>query len=370
MSGPAPIRHVLLLAQVEPPIHGQAIMASLLAREAARWEDCRFTVVNAAYATDRAGLGGFSFGKVLRWFGYLVRVTKEIVFQGVDTVVMTHAFFKGPFLKDSAFVWLVKGLLRKRLFAWVHMDPSRLGFGSLPGWLARHAEATLQLPDRWVACSPALTYGWPREIPADKATAVCNGIPDPAGDKLATPADSKRVVFLSAMTEEKGWRELFEVGRRLCAESVDLEIAFYGGAGAGETEESLQRFFVNGPFPDRMTWYGATWGEDKAAALRAGAVFCLPSWTEAFPLAVLDAMAFGLPVIATRVGGVADAVVPGNGGWLVPARDEAALEAALREALGSSAQRRTMGEFNRARFLENFSVEAFGRAWHRLIQAA
>ncbi|MGC4016787.1 MAG: glycosyltransferase family 4 protein [Luteolibacter sp.] len=345
-------------------------MASLLAREAARWDDCRFTVINAAYATDRAGLGGFSFGKVLRWLGYLARVAKQIAFDGVDTVIMTHAFFKGPFLKDSAFVWLVKGLFKKRLLAWVHMDPSRLGFDTLSGSLKRYVEATLEMPDHWIACAPALTGDWPQEIPAEKTAAICNGIPDSTGDRLAAPAESQRVVFLSAMTEEKGWRELFEVGRRLCTEFPALEVAFYGGAGAGETDESLRQHFSNGPFPDRMTWHGATWGEDKAAALRAGAVFCLPSWTEAFPLAVLDAMAFGLPVIATRVGAVADAVIPESGGWLVPVRDKEALEIALREALTSADQRRAMGAFNRARFLGNFSVEAFGRAWHRLLLAA
>lgn len=361
------IRHGVLLAQVDPPIHGQAIMSALLAKESEGWQDFRFTVINAAYATDRASLGGFSFGKVLRWISFLARVTKELSFGKADTVVMTHSFFRGPFLKDSAFVWLVKRLFGRRLFVWVHMDPSRLGWETLPDVFHRHAVRTLALPDRWVACSPALTAGWPDEFPRDRVTSICNGIPDPAEGRLASPGDGRHIVFLSAMTEEKGWKELFRTASRLCGEDPLLRVSFYGSPGAGEDEESLRAAFAAGTHPDRITWKGAVWDDAKAEALRAADLFCFPSWTEAFPLAVLDAMAFGLPVVASDVGGVHDALSAGEGAWLIPPRDEAALESALREALASPSRLREMGARNRARFLERFNASAFGRAWHDLL---
>lgn len=368
MTGLSPSRHILLFAQIDPPLHGQAIMAALLASEASHWSDMRFSVINAVYASDRAALGGFSIGKVFRWISYLARVTTKVVFGRVDTVIMPHAFFRGPFLKDSAFVWLLKKLLHRKLLIWLHMDPNRLQLATLPGGFRRYVGRTLALPDRWVACAPALTATWPAEIPADRAVSVCNGIPDPATAGQADPGNNHRIVFLSAMTEEKGWQELFRVGEKLCDEDGDLEVAFYGGAGAGQTEDSLRARFSRGRHPDRITWRGAAWGETKADALRSAGVFCFPSWTEAFPLAVLDAMAFGLPVVSSDVGAVKNALVPGEGGWLIPARDEAALESGLREALASRDQRARMGAFNRARFLSNFSVKAFGEAWHRLLQ--
>lgn len=341
-------------------------MASLLVEEAARWPLIDLSVINAVYATDRAQLGSFSIAKSFRWFGYLSRVAAKVVFGRVDTVIMTHAFFRGPFLKDSAFMWLVKGLLRRKLLCWVHMDPRRLGLGRA-GWFDRYARRSLRLPDRWVACAPGLARIWPEEMPVELRTSVCNGLPDPAEGRQASPADHKRVVFLSSMTEEKGWRELFNLGERLCDEDPDLEIAFYGDAGAGETESSLRQVFAHGRWPNRIVWNGPAWGEAKAIALQSAGVFCFPSWTEAFPLAVLDAMAFGLPVITTDVGAISDALVPQEGGWLIPSRDESALEAALREALSQPDLRKRMGLFNRARFVERFSVRAFGDSWNQLL---
>jgi glycosyltransferase involved in cell wall biosynthesis len=341
-------------------------MASHLVHEAARWPTVDLSVINAVYATDRAQLGSFSIGKSLRWFRYLIQVTAKVVMNRVDTVVMTHAFFRGPFLKDSAFMWLIKGLLRRKLLCWVHMDPRRLGLGKA-FWFDQYANRSMRLPDRWVACAPSLAHIWPSEMPPEKRAAVCNGLPDPAGGRQASPANSKRIVFLSSMTEEKGWRELFDLGERLCDEDADLEVAFYGDAGAGETETSLRQVFENGRWPQRIVWNGPAWGEAKATALQSAGIFCFPSWTEAFPLAVLDAMAFGLPVIASDVGAISDALIPQEGGWLIPSRDEQALEASLREALSQPDLRKRMGLFNRARFIEHFSVQAFGNSWNQLL---
>lgn len=361
------IRRVLLLGQVSPPIHGQAMMTAELARQAATWPGFEVRVVNALYASERADLGGFSLGKLWRWMCYLSRVAWHCSAGRVSLVVMTHSFFRGPFLKDSAFVWLVRFLLRRKIIVWVHMDPSRLGFGTLPGWFRSHAERTLRRADGWVACAPRLLETWPAEFPRPKLSAVCNGIQDPSAGRLARPGQGRRIVFLSSMTEEKGWRELFRVAEELCGESSDWVFDFHGGPGAGETAESLAAHFAAGLFPERVKWHGPVWGEEKQHAMAEADLFCFPSWTEAFPLAVLEAMAFGLPVIASDVGGVADALVAGEGGWLLRPRDETAMASALREAFGNPSRLSAMGAANRERFERRFSDKAFGDSWRDLI---
>jgi len=362
-------RRVLLVAQTSPPIHGQAMMAAELARQAGTWPGIEMVVINAVYAKERADLGGFSLGKVSRWLAYLARVLWHCTAGRVELVVLTHSFFRGPFLKDSVFIWLVRAVLRRKMIVWVHMDPSRLGFGSLPAWLEGYAARTLRMPNCWVACAPKLLQTWPADFPRERLTAVCNGIPDPAAGGLAKPGTGRRVVFLSAMTAEKGWRELFRVAEKLCAENEPWRFDFHGGPGAGETAESLTAFFAAGRFPERVVWHGAAWGEAKRQALTNADLFCFPTWSEAFPLAVLEAMAFGLPVVASDVGGIADALVAGDGGWLLPPKDEAALARALREAFADPSRLATMGAANRRRFEQRFSASAFGDAWRELIVA-
>lgn len=87
-------------------------------------------------------------------------------------------------------------------------------------------------------------------------------------------------------------------------------------------------------------------------------IFCLPSDFEGTPNAILEAMAAGLPVVATRVGGIPQVIEHGVTGLLVPPRDEDALSAALRQLLSDPAAARQMGQAARARVEREFSPRA------------
>jgi glycosyltransferase involved in cell wall biosynthesis len=86
-------------------------------------------------------------------------------------------------------------------------------------------------------------------------------------------------------------------------------------------------------------------------------VFVLPSLEEGFPMAALDAMAAGLPVVATAVGGIPEIVEDGRTGWLVPPGHPGALGERIRLLLRNPDTRRAMGAAGRARVREHFSAE-------------
>lgn len=90
---------------------------------------------------------------------------------------------------------------------------------------------------------------------------------------------------------------------------------------------------------------------------RLFSVMVLPSSIEGFSLAILEAMASGVPVIASDAGGNAEAVVEGETGFLFPPADPAPLGAALRALYADRARARAMGERSRARLLEHFTIE-------------
>ena len=86
-------------------------------------------------------------------------------------------------------------------------------------------------------------------------------------------------------------------------------------------------------------------------------MFVLPSAWEAFPLAILDAMACGVPQVATDVGGTAEAVLDGETGLLVAPGDPAALAERIAELLLDPERRERMGEAARARHGERFAAD-------------
>ncbi len=357
---------ILFLAQISPLIHGQAMMSAQLAALINQWSDTRLITINTCYAQQRSELGGFSLLKFWRWLWFLMRAFWHCVTGSVDTMVMTHSFFRGPFIKDSAFLWLGR-LMNKTLVVWVHMDPNRLEMNQAPAWFAAYARRVLTLPDYWVACAPSLPKQWPKEFEHEKIRSICNGIED-VSQKFERPKlDCLHVAYLSAMTEEKGWRDLFAVAESLCAKFANIVFDFYGGPGAGESEESLREAFANVSNPSRILWHGGVYDEAKSQVLSQADVFCLPSWTEAFPLAVLEAMSYGVPVIATQVGGIPDAVQDGINGWLYPARDREALENIIVEAILDPEKLKIMGKKNRLDFTQKFSLAEFDRSWKNFL---
>ena len=87
-------------------------------------------------------------------------------------------------------------------------------------------------------------------------------------------------------------------------------------------------------------------------------MFVLPTWREGFPNVVLEAMAAGLPVVATPVGAIPEAIREGEEGFLVPVQDAPALTAALRRLIDDPALRLALGAKARKRAVEVFSIEA------------
>jgi glycosyltransferase involved in cell wall biosynthesis len=102
---------------------------------------------------------------------------------------------------------------------------------------------------------------------------------------------------------------------------------------------------------------------DVPGQLASSDVFVLASNSEGMPMSVLEAMAAGLPVVASAVGGVPELVAEAETGFLVPPRDVDALAAALQRVLADPELRRSLGAAAHARASERFDVEPF-RAAH------
>jgi glycosyltransferase involved in cell wall biosynthesis len=102
--------------------------------------------------------------------------------------------------------------------------------------------------------------------------------------------------------------------------------------GDGPQRDELQRLAANLGLADRVHLVGVR--RDVAEIIAASDLFVLPSLNEGLSQAMLEAMALGIPVVATDVGGTSDAVIPGQTGWLVPAADACGLATAIDQALG------------------------------------
>jgi glycosyltransferase involved in cell wall biosynthesis len=116
----------------------------------------------------------------------------------------------------------------------------------------------------------------------------------------------------------------------------------------------------------RVIFTGQT--ENVADYLRVMDIFVLPSYREGFPKSVLEAMSTGLPVVATDIRGSREAVVHGETGLIVPAKDSASLAAAVERLLDNPQLAARMGRAGRQRVLESFNIADVQRRFFEFIE--
>lgn len=194
--------------------------------------------------------------------------------------------------------------------------------------------------------------------------------------------ETQRVLFVGRISPEKGVHNLMHAFAALAARRPDVQLDLVGGAGSLPADflvdlshdplvKKLARFYksdylgeVKRRIPehlqDRVMFHGNIGHDEIGAHYRHASVFVCPSLSDAFPLTVVEAMAAGLPVVASKVGGIPEAVVDGETGVLVEPDNPEALSHALLRLLDDSALRKRMGAAGRERALRLFSWQAIG----------
>ncbi|HVL40322.1 MAG TPA: glycosyltransferase family 4 protein [Fimbriimonadaceae bacterium] len=161
-----------------------------------------------------------------------------------------------------------------------------------------------------------------------------------------------RAIFVGRLTREKGVGELLAAARSLpgirwtlVGDALPTDRDSLAADARDLARRTAGRVEVTGLLPPAMV----------RQRLRESDVFVLPSWREGVPRSVIEAMATGLPVVATDIRGCRELVVPGQTGWLVPSRDAAALTSTLALAAKLPRERLSaMGRAGRARASTRF----------------
>lgn len=111
----------------------------------------------------------------------------------------------------------------------------------------------------------------------------------------------KEILYAGILSDRKGYNRLLEAFAKVYEKYPGWKLVF---AGNGEIEQAKRMRVELGIPEERVAFLGWVSGEQKNKTFQSASIYCLPSWGEGFPMGVLDALAFGIPVITTPVGGV------------------------------------------------------------------
>jgi glycosyltransferase involved in cell wall biosynthesis len=181
--------------------------------------------------------------------------------------------------------------------------------------------------------------------------------------ELGLPPEDLIVGTVGRLVPVKGHAWLLKSVPRVLAE---VPQACFALIGEGPLAEHLRQLAEELAISRRVMFLGAR--QDVPECLAALDLFVLPSLNEGMGLALVEAMAMGLPVVATRVGGIPDVVREGETGLLVPPGDEKALALAMLSLLRDPDRRRAYGEAAKRRVDERFDAASTMREVERLYE--
>ena len=168
--------------------------------------------------------------------------------------------------------------------------------------------------------------------------------------------DSAVVAMLAVLEERKGHRFLLEAARVLKDRGRKIRYVF---AGDGSLKTQLQDLAQAFGLREEVSFAGFV--KDVPKFLSSIDLLVLPSLFEGLGVAALEGMASGKPVVATRVGGLAESIIDGETGFLVPPRNGAALADAIERIVADPSMARVMGQKGIARVLSQFTIEQMAR---------
>jgi glycosyltransferase involved in cell wall biosynthesis len=185
----------------------------------------------------------------------------------------------------------------------------------------------------------------------DRFVTIHNAMPDVGDDLRADPgADPPRLLMVARFAAQKDHATLF----RALATLLDLDWRL-DLVGSGPLEESVRVLARSLGLSDRVQFLGMR--EDVPDLIAASQLYLLISHWEGFPRSILEALRGGVPVVATDVGGVREAVIDGETGFVVPENDDVLLADRLRQLIQDAELRAAMGGAAREHYEAHFTFD-------------
>lgn len=163
----------------------------------------------------------------------------------------------------------------------------------------------------------------------------------------------KIILFLGFITELKGCFDIPDIAKKVIEQNTNVKFIL---AGSGEIER-LQNIIEKKGISQYFLFPGWVKKEEKEKLLKNADIFFLPSYTEAMPMSILEAMGYGLPIVTANVGGIPQLVEEGRNGYMTEPGNIDGFVKAIRELIGNDELIYGMGKKSIEKANEKYSIE-------------
>jgi glycosyltransferase involved in cell wall biosynthesis len=343
-----------MIGPVPPPYGGQSILVQniLKSRIATRFQ---FRLLDIAH-----NLSGHPLRMVLtvrflwRMLG-LLRRFPEICLVHIHTSAGNALLEKGLYVS-------VGKLFRKKIVLHIHGGGFPQSWNRAGDVKKRIIRRILNACDAVIVLSRQGYCFFTQEIGLSSAVMVLPNAIEWRKENRKTSGEEVVFLYVGHLKPEKGLLDLLDAFRecRLLLSGRNISLRLMGGGDNEENERLIKREYVSAGMTG-ISFLGIRTGDDKWNEYASADVFLLPSHSEDMPISILEAMACGLPVIATSVGSIPEVIEDNVNGYLVAPHQPATLAAKMAQLVRDDDLRRSMGLANRDKVRREYFFEEYER---------
>lgn len=321
-----PIR-ILYFIQLPPPIHGVSVINSQVYSSTIINKNFEKLLLEIKFSDRIDELRKISIKKIYNFLILNIKLVYTLVSKNPDIIYFSFMPVGKGFYRDLFFVFWMK-VFRKKIIFHLHnrgiAKNSKRKFNQLLYKFVFNNSNIIHLSGKLIQIEFS-TLG----LKNVKFHIVPNGVDLNFSDVPAIKKDKAvRLLFFSNLFIEKGIFILLEVFEKICQKHQNVFLSIIGAPVDQTTDKLIQLLNDRKILKERVTYHGALFNEAKLKAFQDSDIFVFPSYfeEECFPLVILEAMAAGLPIIASDIGAIRDIVENGRNGYVVKVQDNEMLQ--------------------------------------------
>jgi glycosyltransferase involved in cell wall biosynthesis len=353
----------LFIGPLPPPVHGVSVLQkSLIESDLKEKYDLR--VLDTADRSTKAcnTIGKFTLGNVLSALWTSLRLCQKMICFRPKVIYLFISQNRWGFLRDSVLI-RIGTLFGAKVVANLAGSLFRDFYNSCPKGRQKRIKRALNRISLVEVLGSKLRPIFEGLVPADRIVVTPNGVRIENYENIASERfvrkPGRSILFMSTLRNSKGLGDLINAFDICAAAFQDTRLIIAGNWGTQPDKEPVIDILEKCGFKDRIDFLGVVTGGEKLETLKTADVFCLPSWSEGQPVAILEAMAAGLPVITCDRGVITDMIIDGKGGFIVPPKQPQAIAEKLELLFRSPELMLEQGKFNLERVREHFSFEKY-----------
>lgn len=354
---------VLFVGPLPPPIHGVSVLQKNLVESDLRNRfDAHVLDIADRSADAEKSMGRFTLGNVLNGISNCWRLFWKMRASRPRVVFLFLSQNRWGFFRDAIFIRIAR-MFGAKVVANLNGGLFRIFYDSCPAGRRRRIKRILGKISRIEVVGNKLRKLFEGLVPDECIVVTPNGIPigfyEPVALERRRRPVGKNILYMGGLAPSKGVVDLIKAFTKLAERDSEAKLKLAGAWFKRENKELILETYENSAAKERIELLGVVSGQEKLDTFARADVFAMPTWypAEGQPVAILEAMASGMPVVSCDRAAVVDMVVDGEGGFIVPPKDPATLTSVLEKLLGDTELARRQGEFNAARARELFSME-------------